>query len=72
MGAVSQWLDGKTGDQGVLGSNPAYGTSLRYFRSSYYPLSQCLLEGTLNKICWSLLSGVYARGSKISHTGVNV
>ena len=36
-GAVAQWLERKTGDQGVLGSNPADGTSLRYFRNSFYP-----------------------------------
>ena len=34
---------------------------------SFTPLCQCLSEET--KTRWSLLSGVYARGSKISHTG---
>ena len=34
-------------------------------------VSLCLSDETL-KSRWSLLSGVYARGSKRSHTGVNV
>ena len=52
-----------------LGSNPAGNTSLRNFGNSVCtPLCQCLSEKTLFKICQSLLSCAYARGSKRSHT----
>ena len=37
------------------------------FGNFLYPLCQCILEET-QKSRWSLLYGVYARGSKISHT----
>ena len=48
------------------GSNPATVTSLRNFGNSVSPPCQCLSEETL-KSRRSLLSGVYARGSKRSH-----
>ena len=47
-------------DPAVLGSNPAAATSLRNFGNSV---------GGDTKNRRSLLSGVYARRSKISHTG---
>ena len=34
---VAQWLECRTSDRGVLGSNPAVGTSLRNFGNSVYP-----------------------------------
>ena len=33
---VAQWLERRTGDRGVLGSNPADSTSLRNFDNSVY------------------------------------
>ena len=65
---MALWLERKPGDRGVLGSNPA-GTSLvRNFGSSVYPTFPVSFGGD-TKSHWSLLSSVYARGSKISHTG---
>ena len=65
-----QWPSGLerwTGDRVVLRANRAAATSLRNFGNSVYPALPGLSEETLNR--WSLLSGVYARGSKICHTG---
>ena len=66
-----QWPSGSerwTGDRVVLVSNPAGGTSLQNFGNSVYPTLPVSFGGdTKNR--WSLLSGVYAKGSKISHTG---
>ena len=56
------------GDRVVLGSNPAAATSLRNFSNSVYPALPVSFGGDA-KSCWSLLSGGYARRSKISHTG---
>ena len=60
-------LERWTSDQVVQGSNPAAATySLRNFCNSVYPaLPSSFGEDT--KSCRSLLSGVYARGSKSSH-----
>ena len=61
-------LERGTGDRVVLGSNPAAATSLRKFGNSVYPALPVSFGGD-TKSHRSLLSGVYARGSKISHTG---
>ena len=50
----------------VLGSNPTAATSLRNFGNSAYPALPVSLGGD-TKSHRSLLSGVYARGSKRSH-----
>ena len=50
----------------VLGSNPAAATSLRNFGNSVYPALPVSFGGD-TKSRRSLLAGVYARGSKISH-----
>ena len=50
----------------VLGSNPAAATSLRNFGNSVYPALPVSFGGD-TKSRWSVISGVYARGSKISH-----
>ena len=61
---VERW----TGDRVVLGLNLAAATSLRNFSNSVYPTLAVTFGGDA-KSRRSLLSGVYARGSKISHTG---
>ena len=63
-------LERWTGDQVVLGSNPAAATSLRNFGNSIYPILPVTFGGDTNKNTksrLSLLSGVYAKGSKRSH-----
>ena len=55
-----------TGERVVLCSNPAAATSLRNFGNSVYPALPVSFGGD-TKSRRSLLSGVYARGSKISH-----
>ena len=47
---MAQWLVHKSGDRGVLGSNPAGGTSLQNFGNSVYPLCQCLSEEKLKAV----------------------
>ena len=67
--AVARWprgLERWTVDRVVLGSNPAAATSLRTFGNSVYPALP-LSFGGYTKSRRSLLSGVYARGSKRSH-----
>ena len=59
-------LERWTGDRVVLGSNPAAATSLRNFGNSVYPALPVSFGGD-TKSRRSLLSGVYARGSKRSH-----
>ena len=59
-------LEHRTGDRGVLGSNPAAATSLRNIGNSVYPTLLVSFGGD-TKSRRSLLSGVYARGSKRSH-----
>ena len=53
-------------------SNPAATTSLRNFGNSVYPLCQLVSFGGDTKSRLSLLSGVYARGSKRSHHGISL
>ena len=67
VGTVAQWLERRTGDRGVLGSNPGTATSeLWQYRLPHF--ANCLSENTLKAI-GPVLSGVCARGSKISQTG---
>ena len=65
-GAVAEW-ERWTGDRTVRGSNPtAENFSLRNFGNSVYPALPVSFGGdTKNRR--SLLSGVYARGSKRPH-----
>ena len=57
-------LERRTGGRVVLGSNPAGDTSVCNPFQFRFPAS---FRGD-TKCRWSLLSGVYARGRKISHT----
>ena len=59
-------LERRTGDRVVQGSNPDAATSLRNFGNSVHPALPVSFGGD-NESRRSLLSGVYARGSKISH-----
>ena len=59
---LDRWTDYRV----VLGSNPAAATSLRNFGNSVYPALPVSFGGD-PKSRRSLLSGVYARGSKRSH-----
>ena len=60
-------LERWTGDRTVEGSNPtAEFFSLWDFGNSVYPALPVSFGGD-TKSRWSLLSGVYARGSKRSH-----
>ena len=61
-GGLERW----TGDRMVLCLNPAAATSLRNFGISVYPALPVSFGGDI-KSRRSLLSGVYVRGSKISH-----
>ena len=65
---VAEWvrLERWTGDRVVLSSNPAAATSIRNFGNSVYPALPVSFGGD-NKSRRSLLSGVYATGSKRSH-----
>ena len=69
-GKEGQWPSGLerwTSNRAVQGSNHAVAThSLRNFGNSVYPALLVSFGGD-TKSRWSLLSGVYARGSKISH-----
>ena len=69
-GGGGQWPSGLerwTGDRTVRGSNPtAENFSLRNFGNSVYPALPVSFGGD-TKSRRSLLSGVYARGSKRSH-----
>ena len=49
----------------MLGSNPAGGTSFRNVGNSVYPTLPVSFRGNSKKR-WSFLSGLYARGRKIS------
>ena len=62
------WLDHVTDDRKVLGENPT-GFAWKLWQFSYPTLPVSFARDT--KSSWSLLSGVYARGSKISHTWGN-
>ena len=46
MGAVARWLERRTGDRVVLGSNSAGGTSLRNFCNSVYPSEVEVIDPT--------------------------
>ena len=59
-------LERWTGDRVVLVSNPGAATSLLNFGNSVYPAVPVCFGGD-TKSRRSLLSGVYARGSKRSH-----
>ena len=63
---MTEWVRAWTGDRVVLGSNPAAATSPRNFGNSVYPALPVSFGGD-TKSRWSLLSGVYARGSKRSY-----
>ena len=60
---VAQWLERRTGDRGLLGSNPADSTSLRNFDNYVYSTLPVSFVGDTES-CRPLLSGVYARGRK--------
>ena len=64
-GAVAEWVRASTGDQTVDGSSPTSVKifSFRNFGNSVHPALPVSF-GWDSKSRWSLLSGVYARGSK--------
>ena len=63
---MAQWLERVTDNRVVAGSNPAEAVwKLWQFPLPHFASAQCLSEDTKSR--WSLLSGVYARGSKRSH-----
>ena len=67
-GAVVEWVRASTGDRTIDGSTPTAGDF--EFGTLAIPLTllcQCLSDETLKAVAWSLLYGVYARGSKNSH-----
>ena len=66
---MAQWLDRRTGDRGILGSRILLvALPLRNVANSVYPTLPVSFGGDTKSRRY-LLSGVYARGSKISHTG---
>ena len=68
VGSGGRAVERRTVNRGDGGSIPPTAVSkLRQFRSPHICL--CLSEEIDIKSRWSLLTGVYARGSKISHTG---
>ena len=73
-GTVAQLLERTTDDRVVAASNPT-GAAWKLWAASlaihFTSLCQwqCLSEETI--IHWSLLSGLYARGSKRAHTAGN-
>ena len=65
-GSGGRAVERRSVNRGDSGSIPPTAVSkLRQFRSPH--ICRCLSEETKSR--WSLLSGVYARGSKRSHTG---
>ena len=67
VGYLGRWLGDWRPDSSWPGSNPtAVNFSLRNFGNSVYPALPVSFGGD-TKSRRSLLSGVYARGSKISH-----
>ena len=64
---MAQWLERRTGDRGVLGSNP--GGAASEFGDSVYPTLPVSFGGDTKSSVPGLLSGVYSRGRKIPHTG---
>ena len=67
-GGGAPWLELRTGNREVLGSNPAGSTFFRNFDNSVYLTLPMSVVGD-TKSRRSLLSGVYAREIKRSHTG---
>ena len=67
-GAVAEWVRASAcnGDRTVRVRIPLRTTSLQNFGNSVYAALPVSFGGD-TKSCWSLLSGVYARGSKRSH-----
>ena len=70
---IARWpsgLEHRTGDPVVLGSNPAGAASLQNFGNAVYPTLPLSFGGD-TKYRQSLLSGVYANGSKrdLPHRG---
>ena len=65
MGSGGHTVERRTVNRGDGGSIPP--TDVSKLRQFLHPTFACLSEETKSR--WSLLSGVYARGSKISHTG---
>ena len=68
VGRGGQWLECARGNREVAGSNPA-GTARKLCQNFTFKGSFFLSEDTLKSVSVELLSGVYARGCKISHTG---
>ena len=75
---ISTWLGGSGGraverrtvNRGDGGLIPSAAVSkLRQFRSPHIVIHSTVFFGRDTKSWWSLLSGVYARGSNKSHTG---
>ena len=64
--AVAQWLERSTDNRVVVGSNLA--GALGKFGNFLSPILPVSFREEENSR-WPLLSGVYVRGSKISHTG---
>ena len=60
---MAQWLERATDNRVVAGSNPAEAV----WKLWQFPLPHFASVGRDTNSRWSLLSGVYARGSKISH-----
>ena len=61
---VAQWLERATDNRVVAGSNSAEAFG-NFGNFLYHTLAVSFGRDTKSR--WSLLSGVYARGSKISH-----
>ena len=66
-GAVAEWIRALAWADDRTGSNPAAPTSLQNFGNPVYPALPVSFGGDGKKSRRSLLSGVYARGSKRSH-----
>ena len=64
---MAQWFEHRNDDRGILGLNPVGGTLLRNFGNSVNPILPVSF-GCDTKSRRSVLPGVYARGSKKSHT----
>ena len=67
-GAMAQWLERATDDRVVVSLNLSE-AAWKVLAISFTPLCLCLSEVSDSKSRRSLLSRVYARGSKRSHTG---
>ena len=67
---VARWLEHRTDEREVLGSGPGRAASELWLFSLPY-FSGVFRRRHQKPLVWSLLSGVYARGSKRSHAGRN-